>query len=109
MGKLVKEFAVIDTDTHVIEPYDLWTSRLSVSKWGDLVPHVKFDENLKEDAWYFGDSRISAAAGSAQAGWNQYPPLHPPNLDVVDRATWDPQARLARMDEFGIWAQVLYP
>ena len=42
----VDRFKVIDTDTHVIEPYDLWTSRLDVKKWGDKVPHVKFDEKL---------------------------------------------------------------
>src|SRR5580704_15697370 len=97
----VDGYKVIDTDTHVIEPYDLWTSRLSVSKWGDLVPHVKFDEELQEDAWYFGESRISAAARPAHAGWHEYPPLHPPSLDMVDRATWDPKERLAKMDEFG--------
>ena len=49
------------------------------------------------------------AASAAQAGWHQYPPDHPPSLDVVDPATWDPQARLQRMDDYGIWAQVLYP
>ncbi len=105
----VDSYQVIDADTHVIEPYDLWTSRLSVAKWGDLVPHVKWDGKLEEDAWFFGDTRVGAAAGPAQAGWNQYPPQHPPTLDVVDRATWDPAARLRKMDEFGIWAQVLYP
>lgn len=105
----VDQYKVIDTDTHVIEPYDLWTSRLSVEKWGDLVPHVRFDEKMQEDAWYFGQDRVGAAASAAQAGWHQFPPDHPPSLDVVDKATWDPQARLARMDEHGIWAQVLYP
>jgi predicted TIM-barrel fold metal-dependent hydrolase len=105
----VDTYHVIDTDTHVIEPYDLWTSRLSVAKWGDEVPHVKWDEQKQEDAWYFGDTRISGGASAAQAGWHQYPPEHPPTLDVVDPATWDAAARLRKMDEFGIWAQVLYP
>ena len=34
---------IIDTDTHVVEPPDLWTSRVA-SKWGDLVPHVEWDD-----------------------------------------------------------------
>src|SRR5579864_3483848 len=102
-------YRVIDTDTHVMEPYDLWTSRVSVAKWGDLVPHVKWDDEMQEDMWFYGDNRIGAAAGAAQAGWKEFPPLHPPTLDVVDPATWDPHERLKKMDAFGIWAQVLYP
>lgn len=63
----------------------------------------------QEDAWYFGTERIGAAASAAQAGWREYPPDHPPRLTDVDVATWEPTARLARMDEYGVWAQVLYP
>jgi len=105
----VDSWKVIDTDTHVIEPYDLWTSRMDVRRWGDRVPHVRFDDKMGEDAWFFGETRVGAAAGAAQAGWHEYPPDHPPNLEVVDRSTWDPTERLAWMDAHGIWAQVLYP
>ena len=52
MQMLAEQFRVIDTDTHIIEPYDLWTARMSVGKWGDKVPHVKWDERAQEDAWY---------------------------------------------------------
>ena len=55
-------YKVIDTDTHVIEPYDLWTSRLPESKWGDRIPQVRWDESMQEDAWYFGDTRIGAGS-----------------------------------------------
>jgi predicted TIM-barrel fold metal-dependent hydrolase len=105
----VDAFRVIDTDTHVIEPYDLWTSRISVDKWGDKVPHVRWDEDFQEDAWFFGESRIGPAAGAAQAGWSEFPPHHPPPLADVDPATWDANERLRIMDKYGIWAQVLYP
>jgi predicted TIM-barrel fold metal-dependent hydrolase len=105
----VDRYRVVDSDTHVIEPYDLWTSRISVKKWGDLVPHVKWDDELLEDAWYFGSARVARGASAASAGWPHYPPDHPPRLELADPATWDPQARLRRMDEDGIWAQVLYP
>src|SRR5690242_3832550 len=98
----VDDYRVIDTDTHVIEPYDLWTSRVSVDRWGDKVPHVHWDDRLQEDAWYFGDTRIGAAAAAAQAGWKEFPPDHPARLSDVDPATWDPAQRLARMDEYGI-------
>ncbi len=109
MNALVEEFQVIDTDTHIIEPPDLWTSRVSVKKWGDLVPHVKWDDEAEEEAWYFGSDRIGAVAGGAMAGWHEYPPHHPRTLDDVDPALWKADARLKRMDEYGIYAQILYP
>jgi len=104
----VDQYKVIDTDTHVIEPYDLWTSRLP-SSYGDRVPHVQWDEEYKEDSWYFGDKRVGAAASAAQAGWHEYPPDHPPSLDKVNPATWDAHKRLALMENYGIYAAVLYP
>ena len=49
------------------------------------------------------------AASAAQAGWTEYPPEHPKRISDVDPATWDAAKRLARMDEYGIYAAVLYP
>lgn len=109
MNAIAKEFKVIDTDTHIVEPYDLWTSRISVAKYGDKVPHVKWDPATQEDAWYFGDARQRAAAGMCMAGWHEYPPKRPQRLDQVDPGLYDARKRLKKMDEFGIWAQVLYP
>ncbi|HWO94571.1 MAG TPA: amidohydrolase family protein [Dehalococcoidia bacterium] len=105
---VVDRIKVIDADTHVSEPPDLWTSRVS-NKWGELVPHVVFDDERKEEVWYFGGSRYHPTAGAAMAGWREFPPAHPPSLDEADRASWDSVARLQRMDEYGIHAQVIYP
>jgi predicted TIM-barrel fold metal-dependent hydrolase len=109
MGSISRDFKVIDTDTHVIEPYDLWTSRISVKKFGDLVPHVKWDPDKGEDSWYFGDRRTGAAASAAMAGWHEYPPDHPRRLSDVNPGTWRAEDRLKIMDDYGIYAQVLYP
>ena len=109
MNAIAKQFKVIDTDTHVIEPYDLWTSRISVQKYGDLVPHVKWDPKTEEDSWFFGSKRTGAAAAAAMAGWHEYPPNHPKRLADVDPATWRAEDRLKKMDEYGIYAQILYP
>ena len=46
---LCERYAVADVDSHIIEPADLWTSRVD-PKWGDLVPHVKFHERDDFDA-----------------------------------------------------------
>src|SRR5687767_3792346 len=69
---------VIDVDSHVTEPPDLWTSRVS-TKWGDLVPHVKWTEDSAmggkgEWGWFIGDNKIAAAYASACAGFEgQFP------------------------------------
>jgi len=40
-----KTLSIIDADSHVTEPLDLWTSRVDVGRWGDLVPHVEWNES----------------------------------------------------------------
>jgi len=109
MVAVVERIKVIDSDTHVSEPEDLWTSRVSIAKWGDMVPHVKWDPERNEEAWYFGDDRFAAAAGPAMAGWKEFPPSHPPRMADADPGSWNPVERLKRMDEYGLWAQVIYP
>lgn len=105
--KIAERFNIIDVDTHIIEPPDLWTSRVS-KKWGDLVPHVKLDSRNIE-RWYLGEERLPAVGSVAQAGWKDYPPSFPPTLAEADPATWIAGERLKRMDEFGIYTQILYP
>jgi predicted TIM-barrel fold metal-dependent hydrolase len=108
MVDLCERYAVADVDSHIIEPVDLWTSRVS-SKWGDLVPHVRFHERRQEDYWYVGDRKLYGAGAFAQAQWAEYPPSHPPSLDQALPAALDPHERLAYLDEMGIYYQVLYP
>lgn len=102
------EVRVVDTDTHVSEPPDLWTSRVS-AKWGDQVPHVAVHPNTGHHHWTVADTWLAAVGYFAYAGWKEFPPDMPWELDEVDPGAWDPKARLARMDEYGIYAQVLYP
>jgi uncharacterized protein len=113
MDSLVErlDIKVIDTDTHIIEPYDLWTKRVP-KKWGDLIPRVEWDEDLQQDVWTVlrGDgSYIPFAAGFAMAGYSKYPPDRPGTLAEVDPSTYDAQKRLKLMDSHGVYAQVLYP
>lgn len=105
---VVERIKVIDSDTHVSEPEDLWTSRVS-AKWGDLVPHIQLDAETGKEFWYFGGERFQTAAGPAMAGWREFPPSHPPRMADADPGSWNPIARLQRMDEYGLYAQVIYP
>jgi predicted TIM-barrel fold metal-dependent hydrolase len=102
------ELAIIDVDSHVTEPPDLWTSRMS-DKWGDKVPHVRWDEDAQEERWFIGDARLSGVGASACAGWPEPFPNYPPKLADTDPAAWDAEHRLRRLDELGVMTQVLYP
>jgi predicted TIM-barrel fold metal-dependent hydrolase len=105
---LCERYAVADVDSHIIEPADLWTARVS-SRWGDLVPHVRFHERLQEDRWYIGDRKLFGVGAFAQAGWPEFPPSHPRRLEEALPAAVDARARLAYMDEVGVYYQLLYP
>jgi len=99
---------VIDTDTHITEPFDLWTSRLP-KKWAADAPHVAIHPDTNHHHWRVADTWLAAVGYFAYAGWKEYPPDMPWELDEVDPGAYDATARLKRMDEYGIHAQVLYP
>jgi predicted TIM-barrel fold metal-dependent hydrolase len=99
---------IIDVDSHVIEPRDLFTDRVS-RRWGDLVPHVLFDERAEEEAWYIGDQRIAAAWSSAASGFEKEWPPYPKVEADVHPAASKLDARVDYLDGAGIERQVLYP
>ncbi|HXZ86803.1 MAG TPA: amidohydrolase family protein [Myxococcota bacterium] len=105
---LFDRYRVIDVDTHVSEPYDLWTSRVS-SKWGDLVPHVVRVPETGVDHWAIGDTLILPSGVTAMAGYDGMLPDHPPTLDQAHPACHDARARVKLLDDEGIHAQILYP
>jgi predicted TIM-barrel fold metal-dependent hydrolase len=78
-------------------------------KWGDLVPHVAVDPVSGEQKWIMGNSAASRFPAMAQAGWKEFPPSSPPTIEDADPASWNPVERLKRMDEYGMYAQVIYP
>jgi predicted TIM-barrel fold metal-dependent hydrolase len=104
---LFERYRVIDVDTHVTEPRDVWTARVS-RKWGDLVPHIVRDATGK-DVWMVGDQVLIAAGISAIAGFDGELPDHPATLEDCCPGSHDARERLRYMDQEGIWAQVLYP
>lgn len=99
---------VVDVDSHVAEPLDLWTSRIS-PKWGDQIPAPVWDEAGGEYRWRVGESLLSGIGEYCTAGWHEPFPSHPPTLEEADPACYTPAARLRRLDDWGLAAQVLYP
>ncbi|MGE4240664.1 amidohydrolase family protein [Ramlibacter sp.] len=104
---IAARYHVVDADTHIIEPPDLWTSRLP-AKWKLHGPHVAIDKR-GIPRWQMGEHRMPPVASVAFAGWKDFPPNHPPTLEDADPGSWQAKQRLERMDEYGVYAQVLYP
>ncbi|MCH2173201.1 amidohydrolase [Myxococcota bacterium] len=99
---------IIDADTHVTEPPDLWTSRLP-SKWADRAPHIEWDDEKEQEVWVIDGQRATPIGVTATAGWKDPFPANPPTFDDCHRGSHDLEDRLKYMDSLGIWAQVLYP
>jgi predicted TIM-barrel fold metal-dependent hydrolase len=107
---------VVDADTHITEPGDLWTSRVA-SKDRDRVPRRVRDANGR-DTWYFdGDNVFARPAGAASVirkdkgkesfwNWNIEGGMQ---WDEVDPGSYDVAERLQVMDQMGVWAQIVYP
>lgn len=124
---------VVDVDSHVTEPADLWTSRLSLRKWGADLPHVRMAPSGTSLGWYIGSRRIGQVPGGGTAGldqaWKACVELHGRRAGKRDfrtfveesrhvkdyapymghPAAYDAGARLEWMDRAGIFAQVVYP
>lgn len=108
MSSSLQFSGVIDTDAHVTEPADLWTSRLP-QRFRRDAPTIEYVDSTASLHWRIGKWLSSPIGNSAIAGWPEYYPSVPHNFEEMDPACFDASQRLARMDEYGVTAQVLYP
>jgi len=109
IDELLRDIPVIDADQHVVEPYDLWTSRVSVKKWGDKVPHVVWDDELSSDVWMASGQYLGSPGKTATAGFDQPWPDHPKRWSEINPELWRATDRLGLMTRYGIHGAVLYP
>ncbi len=101
---------VVDTDTHLTEPRDLWTSR-APAKYVDRVPRVETVDG--RDTWVF-DGVVLGMAGTSSAVDRDGAKMFGMSFmghgfDDIHAGAWDIAPRVALMDELGIWAQIVYP
>lgn len=104
---LFDRFAVIDVDSHLTEPPDVWTARVPASR-RDEVPHIERVDG--QDVWFANGERLGAPGFYSMAGHDGIMPASiPQTYDDIAPAMYDGRARLRFLDEQGIRAQVLYP
>ena len=103
---LFERYRVVDIDTHITEPADVWTGRVA-RKWGEQVPHVKRVNGV--DLWFIGDKPVGMPGAYSAAGHDGTFPDMRKRYDEIPPAMYDAKARLAFMDAEQLWANVLYP
>src|SRR2546422_10249130 len=96
---------LISADSHVNPPPDLWL-RDAPARLKDRVPRV--ESTPEGDVWVV-DQKASPVQGLTFMGGRDYKD-YPPRVAYKEMrpGSWDPQARLADMDQDGIWADILY-
>ena len=99
---IFEQFKVIDIDTHITEPADVFTARVS-KKWGDRVPHIK--RLGDRDIWLIGDQPIGMPGAYSMAGHTGTPPDFRNSYDDIPPAMFDARAALpvhSPLDRLGI-------
>jgi predicted TIM-barrel fold metal-dependent hydrolase len=98
---------IVDCDTHISEPPDLFTSR-APAKLKDKVPRIRRVDGA--DRWFVGDRNFGRTGGNViradhnkllgRLGFQTLEEGHPGASYTKDRLQW--------MDEVGIYAQICY-
>jgi uncharacterized protein len=101
------QYRLIDADTHINEPPDLWTSRVP-ARMRDRVPHMqRFDEG---DAWVGEGVKEPINFGlNAAATFRRFDRRAWVRFEDISPGGYDPAVRLAEMDADLVDAAVFYP
>ena len=100
---------VLSSDSHTIEPPDLWTSRME-SRFREKAPRLISEET--GDWWYIEGQRTNSVQGGTQTGVRFE---HPEELSMAGR--WEnvrsggymPDERIKDLDADGVYGEVVYP
>ena len=113
-----KDFEVFDSDSHVVEPSDVWEKYLE-PEYRVLGKHAlwreegQFDSYLKINGQVFRDSGNPNiprhAIWKPGMTWDSVGNLDPDTRHPISEGASDPQARLRDMDDMGIDRAFVYP
>jgi predicted TIM-barrel fold metal-dependent hydrolase len=100
---------MISSDSHIVEPPDLWTSRVP-RRLVDRAPRVVSQD---DGDWWYVDGRKTMSFVGIQAGvrFEKDPDklVTSARFEDVRAAAYDPGRYLAENEEDGVWGSVLYP
>jgi predicted TIM-barrel fold metal-dependent hydrolase len=113
-----KRFAVFDSDSHVVEPRDVWEKYLEpeyrvLGKYALWREDGKTNSYLKVNGELCRDTIPSNLPRHAiwRPGmtWDAIGELDPQTRHAMNEGAWDPQVRLRDMDAMGVDQALLYP
>lgn len=105
------KFGLISADSHAAFDREDFTSRMSVSKWGDRIPHVAEYEHDGErvDGWAIYDNPPRGQVCNCPAVMGDPFPHWPNRWEEVPKMAYDPHERLKALDIDRVDAEVLFP
>ena len=109
----IRSLKIIDTDSHISEPLDLWSSRAPAG-YKELLPHVRevdgerhwmVNRDIDLGSVAYNTVSVIRKDGSKATGleferWSR---------EEVHVASYDMKARVSLLNDFGLHAQVVYP
>jgi predicted TIM-barrel fold metal-dependent hydrolase len=115
---------IISVDDHVVEPPDLWTSRVPRS-FVDRAPRVvreravtvmngkkrlvrSQDEGEVCDWWVYENAEMALVTGAAAVGF-EFPDNDPTTFDDLHPGCWKRSERVADLDADGLSASLCFP
>jgi predicted TIM-barrel fold metal-dependent hydrolase len=102
---------IVSADSHVVEPADLWTSRVN-KRFGERVPQVRDDpDNGGLPTLYINGRKmmaISAFGAAGRSGEELKEFEQTAGYEQVHRGAYDPTERIRAQEEDGVEVEVLY-
>ena len=103
-------YRLISSDNHVLEPPDLWTSRME-PKFRDRAPHILRMED-GTDWWVCDGQNIDSVAGGTQTGVRFEAPESLTYADVFENVRpggYIPEEHVKDMESDGVEISIVYP
>jgi predicted TIM-barrel fold metal-dependent hydrolase len=108
------DYKVISADSHIVEPPDLYTSRID-PKYRDRAPRLerrKTPNGREYDAWFFDGKQCGTLGAVMQAGQRFEDPTQIDFLGVWDdvrKGGWDPHEAVKEHEADGVWGACMQP
>jgi uncharacterized protein len=99
---------LISVDDHVQEPPNLWTQRLSKTRWGNRLPHLE-NQSDGTQRWVVDGNALPLSGVGLTGALMDDRTRVPQSWEEVPKAAYLPAERLRAMDADGVVCSVLYP